>query len=113
VNKVFVVHHQKRFDEKKGVLVETHDLTPASEYGKLVYLLPHHASPLSPDKWIPVLQSGLTSYTRDDYLLLVGNPSLIAWAAALAADESEGYLKLLQWEREEKRYQVVEADLCM
>lgn len=110
MSRVFIVHHQKR--EIEGKLVEARDVSAAKEYGELTYLLPHEASPFEPDRWLSVMRKNLEGFDREDYLLLLGNPSFIAWAAALASHGAQGQLSLLQWERDLQKYRVVKVNLC-
>ncbi len=111
MSRVYVVHRQQHYSGQHKKVVDTHDMSSAAQFGELVYLLPNEASPFEPDKWIPVLHEGLIDITSDDYLLLVGNPALIAWAAGIATDYADGMLRLLQWNRDKRCYEVVAAPL--
>lgn len=46
---------------------------------------------------VSAIREGLTDYTRDDFLVPIGAPELIAAASAVAARRSGGHLKLLVW----------------
>ena len=111
MSRVFVVHHQQRYDSKRQRAVDAHDLRPAYGFGEIVHLLPNEATPFEPDKWLPKLVDGLADICPEDYLLLVGNPALIAWAAGIAADCTDGMLRLLQWDRKKQVYEVVSVRL--
>jgi hypothetical protein len=41
----------------------------------------------------------MASFTKDDWLVAVGDPSLIAAAACIAARKTGGVLRLLKWDR--------------
>lgn len=101
---VYVVQDHRRYDREKGEYVPAHDLSPALEYGELVYLLTPTAAPWRPDLVIPELRKGLADFRNDDFLLLNGNPILIGWATAVAADINDGFVQLLQWHGREQKY---------
>lgn len=109
--RVFVVQKQHRFDEAKGELVPKFDLASAEQYGEIVYLLSPTASPFNPDPIIAELQEKLAGFTEADSLLLVGNPCLIGFATAIAADATDGFVRLLQWSGRDRAYIPVEADV--
>lgn len=101
-----------RWDETRDSLVPKYDLSPAAEHGELVYLLGPNASPFSPHTVLPELTRKLDDYTDKDFLLLIGNPCLIGYAVALAADASpSGTVSLLQWSGKDRRYIPVRAQL--
>lgn len=108
---VYVVQHQHRFDHSTGALVPKFDLSPAEQYGKLVYLLSPTASPFHPGPVIEELAAKLEGYRDGDHLLLVGNPILIGWVTALAADANDGRVSTLQWSGKDRRYLAVSANL--
>lgn len=61
---------------------------------------------------VNAIRDGLADYTRDDYLLMIGAPKLIAAASAIAAHRSGGHLKILVWEEKSGGYKpVVLGDL--
>ncbi len=53
----------------------------------------------------------MAKYTRDDYLVAIGDPSLIAIAAAIAVEKTGGLLRLLKWDRQTNDYLVVEINV--
>lgn len=110
---VFVIQSQMRFDHILGRLVPKFDVTPAQKHGKLSYLLSPSAAPFSPNSVIAELTHKLARYNPDvDSLLLIGNPCLIGFAVAIAADRSEdGHLRLLQWSGKDRAYALVETKL--
>lgn len=108
--RVFVVQNQHFFDRTKGQYVPKFDMTPAEEFGRLVYLLSPTASPFRPESIIEELRIKLHDFGPGDHLLLVGNPVLIGLATAIAASMNRGRVSLLQWSgKKEQRYIAVEA----
>lgn len=108
--RVFVVQQTKMKDKKTGELVNKHDLSAAEKFGTLVYLLDAATVPFNPPPVIEELKNKLATYDDDDYLLLVGNPALIGFATAIAADYN-GRVKLLQWSGRRDCYVPITADV--
>lgn len=111
MSRVYVVQDQHRWDEGTSRLVPKFDLSTAEEYGDLIFLLGANAAPFNSPPIIRELQQKLSDYQDDDYLLLIGNPCLIGWSVAIAADMNEGRVQLLQWSGKDRRYIPVPADL--
>ena len=104
MGRVFVVQKQLRMNDDER-LVPKFDLSSAEIFGEVTYLLSARAAPFTPDPVIKELAHMLADYDGDnDYLLLVGNPCLIGWTVALAANASGGKVRLLQWSGRDGRY---------
>ena len=110
MSKVYVVQNQHRWDRDKQRFEPKFDLTPAEEFGELVYLLSPTAAPFRPEPVIQELREKLKDYREGDHLLLVGNPVLIGFAVTVAADANGGRVSLLQWSGKDQRYIAVEAN---
>ena len=87
------------------------DFSPAAEYGELVHLLADRDSVFRMDRTLSKLSKGIKDITTSDFILPVGNPTLIGIAIALAADHLEGNVKVLQWLGKEKEYIAISAKL--
>ena len=107
---VYVVQKQMRFDRESGSLVPKFDLEPAEEYGAIEYLLSPTAAPFNPGPILAELRERLARFNDEDYLLLVGNPVIIGWAMAIAADIN-GNVKALQWSGKDQRYICIDAEV--
>ena len=57
------------------------------------------------------LRKELSTFCDDDYLLLIGDPAIIALAGAVVSEMNRGKFKVLKWDRDEKRYYDIEIDL--
>ena len=57
------------------------------------------------------LKKELSTFCDDDYLLLIGDPAIIALAGAVVSEMNRGKFKVLKWDRDEKRYYDIEIDL--
>ena len=108
---VYVVQRQFRYDRETGKIVPKHDLAAAEKFGELRPILTDRAGVDKPAQAIAKMDLILRNYTDDDYLLLIGHPALIGWAAALAAAHNGGKLKQLIWSGATHTYSVVESRL--
>lgn len=108
---VYVVQDQRRYDKDTGTYVPKFDLSPAAEHGEIRYLLSPTAAPFNSDGVVKELRETLADFSDDDHLLLVGNPILIGWSTAIAADFNDGSVSLLQWSGKDQRYISVVAQL--
>ena len=84
----------------------------ASNYGKFKFLLPEFSQIIfSPGPLIYKLRKNLKDFTREDYLLLTGDPAIIGVACSIVSDITNGRYNLLKWDKQERRYYPVEIDL--
>lgn len=104
MSRVFIVQKQMRWDATQGELTPRFNLGPAKQYGELIFLLSPTAKPFNSEPIIRELQQKLDDFSHEDYLLLVGNPCLIGWATAIAADASGGPVRMLQWNGRDNKY---------
>lgn len=101
--RVFVVQE----DPKKNIL-------PAKEFGDIVVLQPYGQISLDTElieDTIDAMADKLEDYNQSDCLLLVGDPAMIAIAAALASQINNGIFSVLKWDRQEKKYTKIVIDL--
>ena len=87
------------------------DFSPAMEYGELEVLLSHSQSLLSPVPTIRKLRDKLENFGEDDYILPVGDPVLMSTVAMVAAHMNHGRVKLLKWDRIQRKYLVIQVDI--
>lgn len=112
--RVFAVQQPTGRDPATGSIVNTMDLSPAAEWGELVFILPPTHNPFDDiDEtgrrvWDVLTERG---FGEEDVLLLVGNPALIAVVSAVAACITSGRLRLLQWQRSRGEYWPLEINL--
>ena len=67
----------------------------ASKYGKFEFLLPESSQIIfSPGPVVVKLKSLLKNFTRDDYLLLTGDPAIIGVACSIVSDMTNGKYNL-------------------
>lgn len=107
---VYVVEHPERTDER-GARVPARDLSDASRFGRIVYLL-SPSEKVYPSTTVPKLRASLAKFGEDDFLVAgIGHPLAVAWAAAIASERVGGRLRLLYWQRNNRRYIPVSAAL--
>ena len=84
----------------------------AEKFGDLKVVLPDNRQiVLSSGPLTFKLQQELKNFNDEDYLLLMGDPAIIAVAGAVVSDVNGGRFKGLKWDRDEKRFYDIERDL--
>lgn len=111
MSKVFVPQQPSRFDAATRLWMPTVNLDPAKEYGAVEVMLPPNANRLHTAPLIAAIKDKMSEFTEDDYIVAVGDPSLIAAAACIAARKTGGLLKMLKWDRMSRSYISVEIQL--
>ena len=109
--RVFVVHEplkKVQDDSQEGFHWErTRDLTPAREYGDLVYVFPAGHLSYDQDYLERTAREKLRTFTEADYLLMSGDTLAMAQTAIVAAQmisDDVRDLQLLIWDGKRKRY---------
>ena len=88
------------------------NIRSAEKFGDLKVVLPDNKQiVLSSGPLTFKLKHALKDFNDDDYLLLMGDPAIIALAGAVASDVNGGKFKVLKWDRDEKKYYDIEIDL--
>ena len=83
-----------------------------STSGKFNFLLPEFSQMIfSPGPLIFKLRQGLKDFTKDDHLLLTGDPALIGVACSIVSDITNGKYNLLKWDKQERKYYPIEINL--
>ena len=111
MSKVYAPQIPSRFDAATRLWIPSMNTAPASRYGEVVTLLPPNANRLHAAPLIAAMKEGLKDFTEDDYLICIGDPSIIAAAACIASRKANGHLKLLKWDRLTSDYIAVEMVL--
>jgi hypothetical protein len=90
----------------------TVDPQPAMAYGDVRYLLDHaDVDDLSLREVFAKLADGLKDFSKDDYLVLVGNATAMMMAGIIACDLTGGCVQIVQWERTTTKYVEFTLDL--
>lgn len=105
MSKVFVVQQPARYDRVAGGFVPKYDLTPATKFGELVYLLePGNVRADRVTQAMVSIRRGLLAMTADDYILPAGDPVAIMMVAAAVASLGSD-VRLLKWDGRTKEYE--------
>lgn len=102
MNKVYVVCEPSKM--VAGQRVATKDLSPASAWGEVVVLLQTNQSTLNSEPTVDLLYQRLKNFNDDDYLIPIGDPILMCMAMAVAAEQNDGRVNLLKWDRIQCKY---------
>jgi hypothetical protein len=95
--RVFVPHQPSRLQD--GLWIPTINLDPAKEWGEVVIMLPPQANRLQTANIVKAMKERMGDFNEDDYLVAVGDPTLLAAAAMIASRKTGGVTKLLKWDR--------------
>ena len=99
--KVYVIQEVAKFN-----------VIPAREYGELVPLFEEGKQiMLSPAPAVRKAKEKLRNFNDDDFLLLIGDPSMIGLACAVASDYNRGKYKVLKYDRRSFKYFPIQIDL--
>ncbi len=112
MSRVFVVQRPAYFDRKRRGWVNRYDLTPAEEYGELVFLL--RPGNIYRDKMSSALESlreQLSDMQSDDHILAIGDPVAIAATVMVASKITGSVVSLLKFDRLDGRYYAYEVDI--
>ena len=102
--KVFVPQLPQRYDAATRLFIPTVDIKPAERFGDVVVLLPPNANRLHTAPLVTALREGMRDMTEEDHLVALGDPTLIAAAACIAARMHGGLLRVLKWDRRTSDY---------
>lgn len=108
--RVFVPHVPSKYDREMQQWVPTMDLTKTAPHGELIVMLPPNASRIGVASCVETMRAKMLERFRPgDYLVAVGDPSLFASAACIAAKLDAGRLRMLKWDRMVSDYIAVEV----
>ena len=97
-------------DREFNVLVPIMDLTPASEYGDIEILLPSGRPTMDLANIQRAIKEKIAESTDDDYVVAIGDPALMSLVVALLLIKN-GKVKMLKWDKNNRRYYSVEIKL--
>jgi len=100
MSKVFVVQE-----------VPNRNLVPATKYGILEVLLPHHDVFLDSVTPVKTLRRKLENFSDDDYILLIGDPVAIALSSMVASEVNDGRIQFLKWDKATGTYYIVKVEI--
>lgn len=88
------------------------DLRPAQAFGDIQFIVPKDVSVFRTKDLVRVIEDGLSDFDYDDYLIPVGNPTIIGMVFAVLAQshikpsEYSGLIEfnVLHWTARERQY---------
>lgn len=98
--RVFVVQRPAYFSAERKGWVNKYDITPAREFGELVFLL--RPGNLYKDQLVSTMASlreTLHDFGPNDHLLAIGDPVAIAAAVLEAGRANNGQVQMLKFDR--------------
>lgn len=112
MRQVFVTQIPNRRDRESGAWVPVFDISPAADFGEINVLMPSTTSIYETTKLVGHLREklGAYNYDRGDFIVMAGDPAVIAVAASVLATKTPRY-RILKWEREQSIYIPVEVEL--
>ena len=105
---VYAPQQPSRYDTATRLWIPTMNMDPAKKFGDLIVMLPPNANRLHTAPLVTALKEQMAKFTEHDYLVAVGDPSIIAAASCIAARKTGGLLRLLKWDRMSSDYIAVE-----
>jgi hypothetical protein len=106
---VFITQEKMRRNSL-GELVPEFDMTPALKFGQPKVLVPAGRALFAPVHTVRTIKEQLEGFSDDDYLLTIGDPSIIAVSAIVAAENNKGRVKLLKWDKLMRDYIAIQID---
>ena len=111
MSKVYAPQVPSKFDPATKLWVPSINLDPAKQFGDIVVMLPPNANRLHIAPLVVALREQMKDFTAEDYVVAVGDPSLIAAASCIATKKTGGLLRILKWDRQTGQYLAVEAQV--
>jgi hypothetical protein len=97
--KVFIPQLPSRYDAASRLWIPTVNIHPAEKFGELITMLPPGAGRTHVAPLVTAMREQMRDYCDADFIVAVGDPSLIAAAACIAAKKTSGILRILKWDR--------------
>lgn len=109
--KVFVVQEPVYFNKQTKQMERKMELTPASAYGNIEFLLDSNRLPLDTTSIVWRMKKKLKDFSDEDFIVPVGNPTAMGIAIAVAALSNRGRVRVLVWTKETGQYIAVSVNL--
>lgn len=92
--------------DKKGI-----NILPAVEYGEIKVCW--NGEQLMTDTFgcIRQIRKAMKNAVPGDYILCVGDPSVIAICAVVLSEKTNGYYRILKWDKQTKKYYAITINM--
>lgn len=113
--KVFLVNEPLRKNDTNGDYEKFLPIEKAGDHGDVVRLTPDGSPPGNPASWLRMIDEGLANWKDGDFVVLVGDQGLLAYASAAigariefltakSKGEDQPVFRALKWSRHNSRY---------
>jgi hypothetical protein len=109
--RTFIPQEPRRYDKATDQMVSIMNFNKARKFGEPTVLMPTGPQALNVAPTIWALKDKLRDFSDNDYLIAVGDPTLIAMTAIICAEVNMGRVKLLKWDKDTSQYIRVDFDL--
>lgn len=111
MSNVYVPQQPSKYDQTSRLWIPTINLEPAQKFGEVIVMLPPNANRLHSAPLAAAIKERMKDFCEDDYIVALGDPSLIAVAACIATKKTNGLLRMLKWDRIQSHYICVEMNV--
>lgn len=108
-SKVFIPQIVTRFDHVSGKKIPAFDFSAAAQFGQLEAILDENDDTLFLARITQKIRKSLEGYSENDFLLAVGDPSVIAVCAGIIF-RRRTKMKMLKWDRKMQTYLCLELN---
>lgn len=110
---VYAVQEPCSYDKATQRWLPRINIYNASEFGEVVTLIPPDQvnAAMVTKPTLHKLRRALRDFSDDDYILPVGDVTLVGMAIAVALRENRSRANILRWNRNERKYDVVAVAL--
>lgn len=102
--RVFVPHIPSRWNHKIEGWEPTVNINGARKFGEMIVLLPDDASRMHAAPVVQALREKIDDIRADDFIVAVGDPTVLAMTVAVAALKTGGQINLLKWDKQMGMY---------
>lgn len=109
--KVFAPHIPSRYDSASRLWVPSVEIRSAEKHGEIVVMLQPNSARAGLAPCVAAMRERMEeeSFGPEDFLIGIGDPSLIGAASCLAVRRTSGILRMLKWDRMAKDYYLAEV----
>lgn len=105
MSKVYVTQIPAYYDREKRGWVNKYDLSPAEKFGEVIALLrPGNIFRRDLEKTVRSIEREMMGFTKDDYVLALGDPIAIGLAVMAASRATGGRVTILKFDRKDGEY---------
>lgn len=108
---VYIPQMPTKFDRASNLWIPIININPAKRFGALITMLPPAAGRNSIETCVDSLERSMEDFGTEDLLVALGDPTIYAIAACIAARKTGGLLRMLKWDRQLGDYLLVEAQV--